>query len=105
MGKKHFAKIVIVVCGPQEDIKMEYSFFDYIDSVRESRGIEAADLAVKIWPGISKGAAATKYARYKGITGSKRQRVGLEVAEAMCEALGLNIASVLFELREKKKLS
>ena len=84
---------------------MEDSFFDYIDSVRESRGMEAADLAVLIWPDISKGAAATKYARYKGITGAKRQRVGLEVAEAMCQALGLNIASVLFELKERKKLS
>lgn len=84
---------------------MEEEFFDYIDRVRESRGIEAKDLAHLIWPDISIGAAATRYSRYKGMEGSKRQGVKLADAEAMCAALGLNIASVIFELKEKKRLS
>jgi hypothetical protein len=83
---------------------MEDEFFDYIEKVREQRGIEAKDLAHKIWPEISVGAAATRYSRYKGLDGAKRQGVKLADAEAMCSALGLNMASVIFELKEKKRL-
>ena len=83
---------------------MEDEFFNYIEKVREERGIEAKDLAHKIWPDISSGAAATRYSRYKGVEGAKRQSVKLADAEAMCAALGLNMASVIFELKEKKRL-
>lgn len=83
---------------------MEDDFFDYIERVREQRGVEAKELAHKIWPEISKGAAATRYSRYKGLKGAKRQSVSLVDAEAMCAALGLNMASVIFELKEKKRL-
>ena len=85
-------------------MELESKIFDYLDEVREDRGIKPVTLARELWPDISVNAASARYSRLKGMQGIKRQRVTLEDIDAMCKALNLDIASVLITVRERERL-
>ena len=81
-------------------MEIEIEIFDYLDRIREDRGIEAKTLAPKIWPDKTPGSAAATYSRMR----KEHQKMSLGDLDTLCTLLEVDLVSVVFRIKERMRL-
>lgn len=75
---------------------------DYFEKKRKAAGIKShAELARRAWPSLEPGKAGAYWKRLRNASGyEKPQRLQYEDLRSLCNALGLDVARVQFELEQ-----
>jgi hypothetical protein len=82
---------------------MDRALVDYFDKVRKERGFTQQKFADLLWPDKAGNSALMRWRRIRGLKGYEPQELRANDIEAMCQVLGLDLASTTWRIQKEKE--